>query len=248
MTQTATQQKDYDAITRLARDLEPRVENRIVLGLAWQSPHAEAFWGNRYTDFHPFTGMRSAGKYRIFRLPQTSRPERLQAIRVLKQLGAAALIWVGTGYALHRRFEKGTLTSVCDHIHLTGGNPLTGPNDARIGPRYPDMTQPYDPAWTKRMERAALALGYPIQRCVYAEVSGPPTPAECRLLAFSGADVYGDGLTADVMTAAHCGLPIAAVIAIRAVYAPEEIPDTCNENETNDTDRRLSELISRIVV
>lgn len=239
---------DYGTILRIAQEIRPHLDGSPVIGLSWVGPWTGARCGNDYTTRAPFPAIRRTERCQVFCLPEAPGAERVLAIRVLKQLEAEALILAGPACALRSRFPEGSLAIIADHLNMTGQNPLTGSNDSRIGPRYPDMTRPYHSGWQDRIEQTAIALGEPIQRCVYAGVSGPPTPAECRLLVLAGADVYGEGIVADAIAGVHCGIPVAAIAGIVEVRAPEDAPaGGLFEDETNEVERRLSQVIARLI-
>jgi purine-nucleoside phosphorylase len=232
------------------RAIRPMVKGKRVFGLALPPgfpcghlpfPVAEdARW-------RPFEGSGVFQTRQVLLLPASPEPERTLAIRVLGRLSAEVLLLVDRCYALRSRFRKGSLAVVADHVNLTGINPLTGPNDDRIGPRYPNMTRPYSPVWTERLEQAARAGGEGIQRAVYAGVDLPPTPAEGRFLAYIGADVCGARIVTDTIVAVHCGVPVAAVARIVRICSPEDPPDETEESETQTGDLRLSEIVGRVL-
>jgi purine-nucleoside phosphorylase len=129
-------------------------------------------------------------------------------IRVMKELGCRYLIVSNACGGLNPLFRKGDLMVIEDHINLLGHNPLIGPNDERLGPRFPDMIEPYDRALQAIAMQAALDEKVPIQRGVYAAMTGPnlETRAEYRFLRAIGADVIGMSTIPEVIVAVHCGL------------------------------------------
>jgi purine-nucleoside phosphorylase len=129
-------------------------------------------------------------------------------IRVMKELGCRYLIVSNACGGLNPLFRKGDLMVIEDHINLLGHNPLIGPNDERLGPRFPDMIEPYDRALQAIAMQAALDEKVPVQRGVYAAMTGPnlETRAEYRFLRAIGADVIGMSTIPEVIVAVHCGL------------------------------------------
>ncbi|MCY3711743.1 MAG: hypothetical protein OXH02_00475, partial [Gemmatimonadetes bacterium] len=123
--------------------------------------------------------------------------------------------------ALHRGCVAGSFVIAEDHVNCTGENPLRGPNDERLGPRYPDMSAPYDARWSNDLKRGAASLGVELQGVVYGRVARSGTgderdawaPAGDESAAWSraGIDVVGEGLVDEVIAAVHGGLPVAAV-------------------------------------
>jgi purine-nucleoside phosphorylase len=106
---------------------------------------------------------------------------------------------------------------ITDHLDLSGSNPLTGPNDDRLGPRFPDLSEAYDPGLGAELDRCAARLGLPALRTgVYACMAGPSyeTPAEIRMLRVLGADLVGMSTVPEVIAARHMGARVAAVSVV----------------------------------
>jgi purine-nucleoside phosphorylase len=131
-------------------------------------------------------------------------------IRVMKELGCKLLIVSNASGGLNPLFEKGDLIVIEDHINLMGVNPLIGPNDDRLGPRFPDMIEPYDRELQDLALRVALEANIVAHRGVYAAVTGPnlETRAEYRFLRLIGADVIGMSTIPEVLVALHAGLRV----------------------------------------
>ncbi len=147
-------------------------------------------------------------------------------VSLLAGLGARRLIVTNAAGALNPDFAPGEVMLIEDHLNFTGVSPLTGPNDATLGPRFPDLTRAYDP----ELRRAALATGEPLRQGIYAGVRGPEfeTSAERRFLRASGADAGGMSTVLEVIAAAHLGLPVLGLSAITnsATGGPDQAPDT----------------------
>lgn len=131
-------------------------------------------------------------------------------IRVLKELGCSTLIVSNAAGGLNPLHEKGDLVVIEDHINLMGVNPLIGPNDERLGPRFPDLIAPYDRTlqqWAMDVARASDIVAH---RGVYVAVTGPnlETRAEYRYLRGIGADVVGMSTVPEVLVAVHAGLRV----------------------------------------
>jgi len=143
-------------------------------------------------------------------------PEIRIPVRALRALGAEMLLITNAAGGLRPDFEPGSLMLIRDHISLLPANPLVGPNDSRVGPRFPDMSAAYDPDLAERFEAAAAALGMALTRGVYLAVQGPnyETPAEIAAYAKLGADAVGMSTVPEVLVARHCGLRVAAVSVI----------------------------------
>ena len=108
-----------------------------------------------------------------------------------------------------------------DHINMTGKSPLTGPNDGWLGTRFPDMTFAYVPSLREKADAAAQDCGLTLRHGVYCGVNGPQfeTPAEIRMFRALGADAVGMSTVFEVIAAAHCGLPTAAIAMITNMAA-----------------------------
>jgi len=137
-------------------------------------------------------------------------------IRSLRGAGAQILILTNAAGSLRREVGPGRLLLVTDHINLMPGNPLVGPNDERIGPRFPSMRNAYDPDLGQLLREAAASRGLPLAEGVYAACSGPSfeTPAEIRMMRHLGADAVGMSTVPEAILARHCGLRVAAVSVI----------------------------------
>lgn len=131
-------------------------------------------------------------------------------IRVLKQLGCTTLIVSGAAGGMNPLHAKGDLIVIEDHVNLMGVNPLIGPNDDRLGPRFPDLIEPYDRTLQALALEAALEAGIVAHRGVYVGVTGPnlETRAEYRFLRALGADVVGMSTVPEVLVAVHAGLKV----------------------------------------
>ena len=144
-------------------------------------------------------------------------------VRVLATLGVETLLLSGAAGGMNSHFRRGDLMLVTDHINLQGANPLTGPNVEAWGPRFPDMSEPYDLELRALAEAAALEEGLKLQQGVYVAVEGPnlETRAEYRFLRLLGADVVGMSTVPEVLVARHMGLRVMAL----SVVTDECFPD-----------------------
>ena len=137
-------------------------------------------------------------------------------VRALKQAGAEALLVTNAAGSLRAEVGPGRLMAITDHINLLGVNPLTGPNDDAVGPRFPSLRDAYDPALLEQLRAAAAALGIELAEGVYLATAGPTfeTPAEIRMFRTLGADAVGMSTVPEVILARHAGLRVVAVSAI----------------------------------
>lgn len=152
-------------------------------------------------------------------------------IRVMAMLGVKYLLISSAAGGLNHQFETGDLVIVTDHINLTGTNPLIGPNLDTFGPRFPDMTQVYDPDLITLAKQKALESGILMKQGVYVGIVGPSfeTPAETRFLRMIGADVVGMSTVLKTIVGAHCGLSIMAIAVITNMNLPDRIEKTSLE-------------------
>jgi xanthosine phosphorylase len=137
-------------------------------------------------------------------------------IRMLKQRGAEAVLITNAAGSLHHDVGPGRLMLITDHINMLGVNPLTGPNDDAVGPRFPSLRDAYDPQLAGKLKQAAHTLGIDLAEGVYLATAGPSfeTPAEIRAFRTLGADAVGMSTVPEVILARHAGLRVAAVSAI----------------------------------
>jgi purine-nucleoside phosphorylase len=144
-------------------------------------------------------------------------------VRVLRELGCRTLIITNACGGMNPDMPAGTIVVTTDHINLMGDNPLIGPNDDELGPRFPDMSEPYSRKLVALAEKVALELQQPLQRGVFVGVPGPnlETAAEYRFLRAVGADVVGMSLVPENIVAVHGGM---AVLSFNVV-TDECLPD-----------------------
>jgi xanthosine phosphorylase len=137
-------------------------------------------------------------------------------VRTLRALGAEVLLVTNAAGSLRAEVGPGRLMAISDHVNMLGSNPLTGPNDDAVGPRFPSLRDAYDPELRERLHGAARALGIDLAEGVYLATAGPSfeTPAEIRAFRTLGADAVGMSTVPEVILARHCGLRVAAVSAI----------------------------------
>lgn len=142
-------------------------------------------------------------------------------VRVLKAVGVERLILTNASGGLTADMPAGTLVIVEDHINFSGANPLIGPNDERLGPRFPDLTDAYDPSLRALLARAAEESGVPVRHGVYVFVTGPSfeTPAEIRMFARLGASIVGMSTVPECIAARHCGIQVAALSLVTNLAA-----------------------------
>jgi purine-nucleoside phosphorylase len=162
-------------------------------------------------------------------------------VRLLRLLGAEALIVTNAAGGVNSRFSSGALMLITDHINLTGHNPLVGPNDDRFGTRFPDMTEPYSLRLRSLAERAAAETGVPLEEGIYLGLLGPTyeTPAEVRMVRLLGGDAVGMSTVLEVIAANHAGMHVLGISCITNMAAGM-LPQKLNHEEVMETASRVS--------
>jgi len=142
-------------------------------------------------------------------------------IRVFARMGVKAVILTNAAGGISREYSQGCLVVLRDHINLQGVNPLSGPNNERFGPRFPDMTRAYDRAFREFALEEGKRLGIVVQEGIYAALAGPSyeTPAEIRYLRTIGADLVGMSTVPEVLAARHSGLRVLGISCVTNMAA-----------------------------
>lgn len=145
-------------------------------------------------------------------------------IRVLKFLGVDTLLLSNAAGGMNKAFRVGDLMIINDHISFFTLNPLLGKNEAALGPRFPDMSEPYSKALIKLAKTIAAGLQLPVHEGVYAGVTGPTfeTRAEYKLLHIAGGDAVGMSTVQEVIAARHLGMAVFAMSVITDLGIREE--------------------------
>lgn len=146
-------------------------------------------------------------------------------VRVLQANGTKTLIVSNAAGGMNPLFNRGDVMCINDHINLLGDNPLMGPNDDELGPRFPDMSEPYTHSLIQLAESVALKNGIKLQHGVYVAVSGPnlETKAEYRFLRAIGADVVGMSTVPEVIAATHMGMRVLGFSVITDECFPDAL-------------------------
>ena len=149
--------------------------------------------------------------------------EVCMGVRVMAGLGIHTLVITNAAGAINPHFATGNIMLIEDHINMTGKSPLTGDNETALGPRFPDMSAPYD---------AALGLGMRLEKGVYVGIQGPQleTRAETRMLRGFGADAVGMSTVLEVIAARHLGLRVAGLSCL----TNKNLPDCMEKAELDD--------------
>lgn len=148
-------------------------------------------------------------------------------VRLLRLLGARTLVTSGIAGGLDPLWRLGELVLLDDHINLMGRNPLVGPNIDQLGPRFPDMSEPYDRDLQEQLHGVAVENRITVQRGIYAAVTGPnlETRAEYRMLRMLGADMVGMSTVPEVIAARHAGMRVLALSVITDLCLPDALEE-----------------------
>ncbi len=173
-------------------------------------------------------------------------------VRVLFALGCRTLLVSNAAGGLNREWRAGDLMVITDHVNFQGTNPLVGPNDDSLGPRFPDMSRPYDPALVELAERCAVEERVVLRRGVYVAVVGPSyeTRAELRMLRGFGADAVGMSTVPEVIAARHLGMRVVGLAAITDMATGETAQPVTHEEVlrvARELEPRFVRLVRRIV-
>ncbi len=169
-------------------------------------------------------------------------------VRVLRALGAETLVVSNACGGMHPLWAPGDLVLIADHINLLGDNPLVGPNDDALGPRFPDMSEPYDGRLRALARDVARGMKLTLREGVYVAVTGPnlETPAEYRFLRMIGADVVGMSTVPEVIVAVHSGMRVLGISIITDACLPDAL-EPVDVPTIIATARRAEPALTRLV-
>ncbi len=169
-------------------------------------------------------------------------------IRAYALLGVKTLVITNASGGIADGFRPGDLVLISDHINMLGANPLRGPNLERLGPRFPDMTQAYDPNLRARAKEVAARLGIELKEGVYLATMGPSyeTPAEIRAFKTLGADLVGMSTVPEVIAARHAGLKVLGISCVTN-FAAGIAKQPLSHEEVIETTRRKAAELSRLL-
>jgi purine-nucleoside phosphorylase len=158
--------------------------------------------------------------YEGYTMPEVTFP-----VRLLRALGVHTLIVTNAAGGMNPLYEAGDIVLTVDHINLMGDNPLRGPNDDSLGPRFPDMSEPYSQALLRLTRETAREERIPLREGVFVAVAGPnlETRAEYRFLRWAGADLVGMSLVPETIAAVHGGMRVLALSVVTDTCFPEAL-------------------------
>ncbi len=173
-------------------------------------------------------------------------------VRVMGALGIHTLIVSNACGGMNPLLSPGDIMIMIDHINLMGDNPLIGPNDDELGPRFPDMSEPYDRKLIELAERIALEEGIKVHKGVYVAVAGPnlETAAEYRFLRTIGADVVGMSTVPEDIVAVHSGIRVLGLSVVTDKCLPDALkPADIDEiiRVANEAEPRLGRIVKRLL-
>lgn len=169
-------------------------------------------------------------------------------VRVLGALGVRAMVFTNAAGGINLELERGGLVLISDHINLQGSNPLVGPNDDALGPRFPDMSEAYSRRYRDIAKDVAVELCIPLGEGVYAAMLGPSyeTPAEIRFLRTIGADVVGMSTVPEVIAANHMGMKVLAISCVTNMAAGI-LPQKISHQEVLETGDMVRDTLVRFL-
>ncbi|HKU40807.1 MAG TPA: purine-nucleoside phosphorylase [Polyangiales bacterium] len=181
-----------------------------------------------------------------------SAEQVVMGVRLMVSLGARTLIVTNAAGGIRDSSKPGRLMLIEDHLNLTGHNCLAGPNDARLGPRFPDLSDAYDPELRSLAAGVAGRLGIAVERGIYAGLLGPnyETPAEIRMLATLGAHAVGMSTVQEVIAARHMGarvLGISCITNLAAGLSPHKLSHAEVEATALATRAEFSRLLAGVI-
>ena len=234
--------------------LSQKIENRLEIDYKdipnFPVPTVEGHAGRLiYGDFGKKKIVAMSGRFHYYEgygTGQVTLP-----VRVLKYLGIKCLFLSNAAGGLNPDFQIGDIMVITDHINLLP-NPLIGPNDSRIGPRFPDMGEAYDPYLVSKAMLISEENGIRIHKGVYLSTTGPTfeTPAEYRHFRIIGADAVGMSTTSEVIVARHMNLPCFAVSIITDLGVEGKISYTTHESvqkEAEKTEARMTFIMTEMI-
>lgn len=230
-----------------ADTLEHRVETPYSQIPGWPAStvdgHAGRLVKGRLGDTDVIVAAGRAHLYEGYTARQVAYP-----ISEMMWRGMHALVVTNAAGAINMSYKPGDLILISDHINLMGVNPLTGPNDESLGPRFPDMSEAYSSAYRTIAKQAGEALGLTLKEGVYAALPGPnyETPAEIRYLRTIGADLVGMSTVPEAIAANHKGIKVLGISCVTNMAAGI-LPQKLTHSEVIETGERVKEKLAALL-
>jgi purine-nucleoside phosphorylase len=173
-------------------------------------------------------------------------------VRVMGAMGCQTLVVSNACGGMNPQYDKGDIIVIEDHINLMGDNPLVGPNDEKLGPRFPDMCAPYDAELIDAAMQVALEENIRTHKGVYVAVPGPnlETRAEYRFLRTIGADIVGMSTVPEVIAAVHAGMRVLGLSCVTDLCLPDALaPADIDEiiQVANTAEKKLRTIVKRVL-
>ena len=224
---------EYADIPHMPQATAPGHEGKLSLGLLGGQRVAVLSGRFHYYEGHPSSSI-------------------AYPIRLIRALGAQTLFLTSIVGSMNPKMPPGSLMMLDDHLNLMSMNPLVGPNDETVGPRFPDMSRPYDSELQRLARQAAKEQRLPLHEGVYVAVTGPnlETRAEYRFLRQIGADVVGMSMVPEVLVARHCGMRVLAVTVVSDACNPDALkPASIDEllRVAAETEPKLTALLKTVL-
>jgi purine-nucleoside phosphorylase len=177
-----------------------------------------------------------------------SAQQVVAGIRLFRELGISRIVLTNAAGGINPEYAKGALVLISDHINLTGTNPLVGANDAKMGPRFPDMTEAYSLELRAMAQDTAEDIGIRLHEGVYAALLGPSyeTPAEIRYLKAIGADLVGMSTALETIAANHAGMEVLGISCVTNQAAGLS-GEKLNHAEVLEIGRRVSSTFVKLL-
>ncbi|MCU1330717.1 MAG: inosine guanosine and xanthosine phosphorylase family [Bryobacterales bacterium] len=174
--------------------------------------------------------------------------QAVYGVRALHELGVESLVLTNAAGGVNRDYKPGDLVLISDHINLLGQNPLSGPNDPTLGPRFPDMSEAYSKAYRAVALEVATQMGLHLREGVYAAVPGPSyeTPAEIRYLRAIGADLVGMSTVPETIAANHMGMKVLGISCVTN-HAAGVIDQKLDHKEVIEVGERMKSTLIRLL-
>lgn len=169
-------------------------------------------------------------------------------IRELHRRGVRSLVLTNAAGGVNLKYRPGQLVLISDHINLMGANPLIGPNDDSLGPRFPDMSEAYSLEYRRLAHQAAAQMGLTLEEGVYGALSGPTyeTPAEIRFLRSIGVDLVGMSTVPETIVANHMGMKMLAISCVTNMAAGV-LPEKLVHEEVLETGAKVRDTLVKLL-